>query len=184
MIVVQVDLYLLPLSISGLEMQMENAFSSNCAIWLAYFIIIDFTILRSSSKCGNHCIQINKIHSCFAIFFRQIFDFEHQIYRIHISTEFSLVEKKNELLKCLYYLWTKRISRSFAYTLSLPIDFMRRPTESEFPMTEMIERIKDKMKNDRKFVINTHTASQPTKLCALSHLSLPNALQKAKNMHF
>lgn len=96
MIVVQVDLYLLPLSISGLEMQMENAFSSNCAIWLAYFIIIDFTILRSSSKCGNHCIQINKIHSCFAIFFRQIFDFEHQIYRIHISTEFSLVEKKNE----------------------------------------------------------------------------------------
>lgn len=82
------------------------------------------------------------------------------------------------LLKCLHYLWAK--NRSVSCGRSLPIKLTKAKTEKEFWTTEKIERIKDKIKkNDREFVINTHTvsllasASQPANetLCALPFIS-------------
>lgn len=65
MIVVQVELRLsfslspFCLAVSSLEMQMGNAFSSNCAIWLAYY----FPILSNSFNCRNIIIAFKSIKS-------------------------------------------------------------------------------------------------------------------------
>lgn len=101
-------------SISGLEMQMENAFSSNCAIWLAYYNNRFYHFKEQFQMWKTfHWNQQNTQLLCY--FFRQNIrlwtpkydtKFPHgrqSKWEYDLSRRISAIISDNHL-KCLYYL--------------------------------------------------------------------------------